>query len=207
MTTLKNETQRPEFQNSQSITKLGKLIEYEILLFHITQTLEEWPQKVLETADMIAKCKQCLTAAQTNEAVVPRGDVLDACAAMLLNLNEAAVVAQFEKRYPSSELYSAIATAIVELEHQKTSSQKKVCRDAWELVLPMFISNSTALNNKRNAAPVPGPSTSTQSTQGTPTLVVRSNLWPFLKKLRDVQRKWRFRAVEGTRFVQFDDWC
>lgn len=189
MTTLKNETQRPEFQNSQAITKLGKLIEYELLLFQITQTLEEWPQTVVDNAELITKCKQCISAAQHNELVVPRGDILDACAAMLLNLNETTVIALFEKRYPSSELYTSVASSLIELEHQKTNAQKKVCRDAWDLILPMFISNNPVSNNKRNSIPTAGPSASTQTSQGVPALVVRSNLWPFLKKLRDIQRK------------------
>lgn len=193
MNALITETLRPEFQNSQPIGKLGRLVDNEILLFQITQTLEQWPHKVLENAVMISKCKQCLMAAQNNDTASPRVDILDACAAMLLNMNESASLLTFEKRFPSSELYSAIASAIAEMDQQqKSNASKKVCRDAWELVLPMFISNSTAItpSNKRNAANnASGQSGNHQGAQNSTTLIVSSNLWPFLKKLRDVMRK------------------
>lgn len=190
MNALKTETLRNEYQSSQPISKLSKLIDYEILLFQITQTLEEWPQKVLENSVMISKCKQCIMAAQNSDSVSPRVDILDACAAMLLNLNESASLITFEKRFPSSELYSAIASSIVELDQQqKSNATKKVCREAWDLVLSMFITNNTAQNNnKRNSTNNAGPSSST-NTQTSPTLIVSTNLWPFLKKLRDVLRK------------------
>jgi hypothetical protein len=187
MNALKTETLRNEYQNSQPINKLSKLIDYEILLFQITQTLEEWPQKLLENSLMISKCKQCLMAAQNSDSISPRVDILDACAAMLLNLNESASLVTFEKRFPSSELYSAIASSIVELDQQqKSNTNKKVCREAWDLVLSMFSTNNTAqTNNKRNSANNAGASSSTNP-QTSPTLIVSTNLWPFLKKLRDV---------------------
>lgn len=193
MTALKTETLRPELQSSQPIAKLSKLIDYEILLFQITQTLEQWPQRVLDNVTMIARCKQCLAAAHSNDTVSPRVEILDACAAMLINLNEAAALVTFEKRFPSSELYSAIAAAIMELDQQqRTNAPKKVCRDAWELVLPMFMSSSGGgggSSNKRNAGNN-SQSNHQQSAQNSTTLVVSSNLWPFLKKLRDIMREY-----------------
>lgn len=194
MTALKTETQRPEFQSSQPIAKLGKLIDFEILLFQIMQTLEQWPVKVLDNVTMIQRCKQCLAAAQSGDTVSPRVDILDACAAMLLNLNEAASLVTFEKRFPSSELYSAIASAIIELEQQqRMNAPKKVCRDAWDLVLPMFVSSNAGPSNKRGAGNNPGgQGANQQNAQNSPTLVVSSNLWPFLKKLRDAMRKCKF---------------
>lgn len=190
MTALKVETQRPEFQSSQSVIKLGKLIDYEILLFQITQTLEEWPRKVLDNAVMITKCKQCLMATQNGESVSPRVEILDACAAMLLNLNEAASLVLFEKRFPSSELYSAIANSILELDQHKPNAPKKICRDAWDLVLPMFIcNNGTQQNNKRNSSNNAGGSGGNMGNmRDSPTLIVSTNLLPFLKKLREVLR-------------------
>lgn len=205
---LKTETQRHE--NNPAITKLSKLIDYEILLFQMTQTLEEWPRKALENATMIAKCRQCFSVPNT-DAVAPRLEILDACAAMLLNLNEPAILVSGDVRYPSSELYSAVANTITDLEQQKTNAMKKICRDAWDLVLPMFaINNPTtapANTNKRGGASGTGGNattsssnnnngnnngggTSTPNVRDSPTIIVGTSLLPFLKKLRDPLRKW-----------------
>lgn len=208
LNTLKTEAQRHE--NNANITKLSKLIDYEILLFQITQTLDEWPNKQLDRDAMINKCKQCLMAAQNGDNIVPRVEILDACAAMLLNLNEISGLVVTDKRYPSSELYSAIATAIIELEHFKSNGIKKVCREAWDLVLPMFSSNNVGTQgNKRNQSgggsnalggsggPGGGGSNVGGGSSGTgapnlrdsPMIIVSTNLSPFLKKLRDPLRK------------------
>lgn len=205
---LKTETQRHE--NNPAITKLSKLIDYEILLFQMTQTLEEWPRKAIDGTTMITKCKQCFLAVSGSDGVVPRLEILDACAAMLLNLNEPSVLVSAEVRYPSSELYSAVANTIIDLEQQKTNALKKICRDAWDLVLPMFGSNSTAAvpanTNKRggtsgtgnNAAASGsnnnngnnnGGGTNTPNVRDSPTIIVSTSLLPFLKKLRDPLRE------------------
>lgn len=207
---LKTETQRHE--NNPSITKLSKLIDYEILLFQITQTLEEWPRKALESATMITKCKQCFSV-PTGDGVVPRLEILDACAAMLLNLNEPAVLVSADVRYPSSELYSAVANTIIDLEQQKANATKKICRDVWDLVLPMFASNSAttvpANTNKRGGATGTGSNavagssntnngnnngagSSTPNVRDSPTIIVSTSLLPFLKKLRDPLREWKW---------------
>lgn len=210
---LKTETQRHE--NNPAITKLSKLIDYEILLFQMTQTLEEWPHwkngKPLDNATMIAKCKQCFSV-PNSDGVVPRLEILDACAAMLLNLNEPAVLVSADVRYPSSELYSAVANTIIDLEQQKINAVKKICRDAWDLVLPMFASNSAttvpAITNKRGGAAGTGGSAATSSSMNSngnnngggsgtpnvrdsPTIIVSASLLPFLKKLRDPLREWK----------------
>lgn len=208
---LKTETQRHE--NNASIIKLSKLLDYEILFFQITQTLDEWPKKILDNATMVNKCKQGLSAGQNGDNVVPRVEILDTCAAMLLNLNESSSLVVTDKRYPSSELYSEIANAIIELEQHKTNPMKKVCRDAWDLVLPMFSSNisSTASSNKRGGQSSGGTGNSnsgggitggsgnnnsgnnggsgTPNLRDSPTMIVSTNLLPFLKKLRDPLRK------------------
>lgn len=206
---LKTETQRHE--NNPAVTKLSKLVDYEILLFQITQTLEEWPKKIIDPAVMINKCKQCFVTGQNADNVVPRVEILDACAAMLLNFNESAGLVVTDVRYPSSELYSAVASAIIELEQHKSNAMKKVCRDAWDLVLPMFSSNNPIQNNsgnsgananKRgqnnnggNASGSVSSGGNVISGQGTPnvrdspTIIVSTNLLPFLKKLRDPLRK------------------
>lgn len=207
LSALKSETQRHE--SNPAITKLAKLVDYEILLLQMTQTLEEWPRKTLDNATLIAKCKQCFSVTNS-DGVVPRLEILDACAAMLLNLNEPSVLISADVRYPSSELYSAVANTIIDLEQQKTNAVKKICRDVWDLVLPMFASNNPttapANTNKRgggvgtggnassggsnnNNGNNNGGGTSTPNVRDSPTIIVSTSLLPFLKKLRDPLRK------------------
>lgn len=210
---LKSEIQRQD--TKPAIVKLSKLIEYEILLFQITQTLEEWPTKQNDYATMVTKCKQCFTVNPIGDNVAPRSEILDACAAFLINSNEASILATFDVRYPSSELYTAVSNAIIDLEQQKINVVKKVCRDAWDLVLPMFGNGNAPLNvpnNKRgqnagnsgnNATNIGGTNNNnngnsavgasnrpgTPNIRDSPTIVVSTSLMPFLKKLRDPLRK------------------
>lgn len=213
---LKLEYQRQEQNNNkvqiQILDRLSKLIDYEILLFQIIQSLTEWPKKPNDFQSLISKCKQCFTNASNGDNVVPRSEILDASAALLLNSNEAQILMTTEMRYPSSELYTAISTVIVDMEQQKTNPAKKISRDAWDLVLPMFSNGSTNTQqqtNKRgtnamggsNNSSIAGPSNlngtnnsnnqqiSTQNIRDSPTIVVSASLMPFLKKLRDPLRK------------------
>lgn len=218
---LKAEIQRQE--TKPAIVKLSKLIEYEILLFQITQTLEEWPRKANDHASMIAKCKQCFTSAPGGDTVAPRSEILDACAALLINSSDAALLATADVRYPSSELYSAVSNAIIDLEQQKANVVKKVCRDAWDLVLPMFSNgnapaaapggkrgpNSGAGGNSSNGGGNNGGGSGsggsnrpgTPNIRDSPTIVVSASLMPFLKKLRDPLRK---PASRNNLFIEID---
>jgi integrator complex subunit 8 len=87
---------------------------------------------------------------------------------MLLNLNEWNSVVFNDKRFASLELCSAFAVTIIDID--KFKGIKKLNREAWDLVLPMF----SAQSQKRQTA-----------MRDSPTLLVASNLNPFLKKLRD----------------------
>lgn len=200
---------KTELQRHENIpVKLSKLIDHEILLFQISQTLDEWPKKIAENQTMISKCKQCLTSVQNGET---RAEILDACAAMLLNLNETTSLTSLEKRFPSSDLYTAVASAIVELDQYKTNAIKKVCREAWDLVLAMFSTNTNAGSGSGGSGSGGGNTSSTsgtgkrgvgQNTGGAnivgnitgvrdspTTIIVSTNLLPFLRKLRDPLRK------------------
>lgn len=215
---LKSESQRHE--SNTGITKLSKLIEFEILFIQLMQTLEEWPRMAIDNAAMISKCKQCF-APPTSDGVVPRLEILDACAAMLLNMNESSILVTTEVRYPSSELYSAVANTITDLEEQRTNTAKKICRDVWDVVLPMFATNSAAPaptnTTKRTGASSGsgsggntaaasasnnnngnnnGTGNSTPNVRDSPTIIVSASLLPFLKKLRDPLRKFEFNSFD-----------
>lgn len=165
---LKTDIQRPELLNITPIQKLAKLINWEILYIQICHSLEDWPKSRYDTQIMITKCKQCLMSLQNGDNVVPRMEILEYCAAMLLNLNEWSALLSLDKRFPTMELCAAFAAAVTESENFKA---KKVCRDAWDYVLPMF-----SASNKRGSA----------ASRDSPSLIVSTNLLPFLKKLRNV---------------------
>lgn len=75
LSTLKSETQRPEFSNATIFSKLGKLVNWEILLIQITQCLDEWNNKTLDLQSLGNRCKQCLQSLQTNDNIIPRIEV------------------------------------------------------------------------------------------------------------------------------------
>lgn len=63
---------------------------------------------------------------------------------MLLNLNEWSAVANLDRRLTHLELAIAFATTFIDMEKMKGA--KKICRDAWDLVLSTFYYNSKRSN-------------------------------------------------------------
>ena len=144
---------------------------------------QDWPKPRYDNQIMINKCKQCLASMQCGDNILPRLEILDYCAAMLLNLNEINSLMQPDKRFPSFELYSAFANAIFESENFKT---KKICRDAWDLVVPMFMQS-----NKRGGGGGAGGQNMAgggggNNSRDSPSLIISSNLTQLLKRLRNV---------------------
>lgn len=146
----KSEVQRHDANTST--TRLNKLIDNEILLTQATQTLNEWPKKPIDHEAIITKCKLALKSGNGNDIVPPRTEILPSCAAVLINSNEANDLIRIDRRFPSSELFSAIATIILEIEQHKATASKKVFRDAWDLIAPMFANggHSSSSNNRRS---------------------------------------------------------
>ncbi|XP_058118359.1 integrator complex subunit 8 [Anopheles ziemanni] len=143
LTVLKNETQRPELVGNPLVAKLGKMVSWEGLLVQVQQVLDEWPKKPADLPQLIRNCKQCLNASVVSNSgagdLVPHAKVLEHCAALLLNFNEwNSLLIQPDKRFPGVELCSALTQAFLDIE--KFKGTKKTNREAWELVLPMFIS-------------------------------------------------------------------
>lgn len=148
----KSEVQRHDANTST--TRLNKLIDNEILLTQTTQTLHEWPKKPVDHDAIITKCKLALKSGNGNDIVPPRTEILPSCAAVLINSNEATDLIRIDRRFPSSELFSAIAAILLEIEQHKATASKKVFRDAWDLIAPMFAngghsSSSSSSNNRR----------------------------------------------------------
>ncbi|KAH8284495.1 hypothetical protein KR018_000094 [Drosophila ironensis] len=134
---------------------ISKLLTWEILYIQITQSLEDWHQKPLDLQSLGGRCKQCLSTLQAGESIVPRPEILESCAIMLLNLTEFAALMYLDKRAGPLELPLAFAATFIEMEKMK--GPKKVCRDGWEIVLGMF------LNSPKRASSGVGASSSLQT--------------------------------------------
>lgn len=141
LTCLKSETARSDLSNNPLVLKLGKMAAWEGLLIQIQQILEEWPKKPTDQVQLMRNCKQCLNAS-TNNDVAPRAKILEHCAAILLNLNDWSSLLTPDKRYPALELSASVAQAYLDIE--KFKGTKKNSRDAWDLILPMFINPPTS---------------------------------------------------------------
>lgn len=145
----KSEVQRHDANTST--TRLNKLIDNEILMTQSTQTLHEWPKKPVDHEAIIARCKLALKSGNGNDIVPPRTEILPSCAAVLINSNEANDLLRIDRRFPSSDLFSAIAAIMLEIEQYKLSASKKVFRDAWDLIAPMFANggHASSSSNRR----------------------------------------------------------
>lgn len=105
--------------------------------------------------------------------------IIESCAIMLLNLGDWNTLMFLDKRLPQLELPIAFAVTVLDMEKMKGS--KKVCRDAFDLVLQMFV-NTT----KRSGGPGGGGSGGSGggSSRNSPSLAVSTGLQPFLKRIR-----------------------
>lgn len=70
--------------------------------------------------------------------------ILECCSMLLLNLNDWSAVASLDRRLTSLELPIVFATTFIDMEKMKGT--KKICRDAWDLVLSTFCYNSKRSN-------------------------------------------------------------
>lgn len=163
-------------------TKLNKLIDNEILLTQATQYLQEWPKKPADHEAIMVKCKQALKSGN-GDGLPPRIEILPSCAAVLINSNEPSELIRIDRRFPSSELFSAMAAVMIELEQHKANASKKIFRDAWDLIAPMFTvhgghSTSSSSSNNRRGHSTPNTNTNTNTntdTSKTPQTGIYSN--------------------------------
>lgn len=116
--------------------KLVRLVSWEILLIQINQFHAEWPSSNLNTEALSSGCKQCLSTLKAGDNVIPRLEVLEQCALCLLNLGQWEFLSSLEKRWNYFELTAALANACLDVTRFK--GNKKVCKDAWDIILPAF---------------------------------------------------------------------
>lgn len=167
---LKAECTRPDLLANGTVRKLERQLDWEMLAVQLAHTLHVWPRPCYEQPLLLQRCKQVLQHLQHQppqqqhaDNVLPRIDVVMACATMLLNLGDWSPSNWPEKRFQPLDLCTVFAAAAAEAE-SFGGGAKKVCRDAWETVLPMFL---------RDAPSLVGGSSAT-------------GLTPFLKRLRGV---------------------
>ena len=74
-------------------------------------------------------CEVCLQT--NNESVLPRTEITEQCVLCLLNLGRWEFLVNFDKRWQSFEITSAIALACQELVKHK--GNKKLSKNLWEI--------------------------------------------------------------------------
>ncbi|XP_067628061.1 integrator complex subunit 8 isoform X2 [Eurosta solidaginis] len=181
LSVLKSETQRQELSNTTIVSKLGKLVNWEILFIQIIQCLDEWNRKSLDLQSLGNRCKQCLGSLQTNDNIIPRIEIIESCAIMLLNLGDWNALMFLDKRLPQLELPIAFAATVLDMEKMKGS--KKVCRDAFDLVLQTFV-NTTKRSGGGGGGSGGSGGGGGGSSRNSPALAAATNLQPFLKRIR-----------------------
>ncbi|PSN35787.1 hypothetical protein C0J52_09481 [Blattella germanica] len=163
---------------SNVLYKFCKLLAWETLLIQMIQFLTDWPDHKLNTNKLVVDCKQCLSTIQTGDNVIPRLEVMEHCAVCLLNLGEWEYLTSLEKRWNYFEIAAAIAYACLDI--AKYKGNKKVSRDAWDIVLPIFGPNAQQKRTSSGTTTLIHRDSPTSSSTHT-----RSTLTNFLSRLRD----------------------
>ncbi|XP_017782006.1 PREDICTED: integrator complex subunit 8 [Nicrophorus vespilloides] len=127
-----------EIQNNQSLIKLAHLINWEILLVQITQLLEDWPAPHIDRQALWQACENCLK----TESVFPRTEIIEQCVLCLLNIGRWEFLISFEKPWSYVDIAASIVICCQDL--LKHKRQKKVNKDLWDLIVPIFSVSSSS---------------------------------------------------------------
>nr|CAD7589445.1 unnamed protein product [Timema genevievae] len=177
LSVVSHETKNCGSVNSNMLYKMGKLLSWEGLLIKIIQFLLDWPCPSINSQSLTTDCKACLSALKAGDSVIPRLEILEHCALCLLNLGEWEFLVNIDKRWNYFELAAEIAYVCLDVVKHK--GNKKVAKDAWEFILPMFGSNP---QQKRSSS---GSTTAIHRDSPSGALQSRSALSQFLGRLRD----------------------
>ncbi|KAJ1519294.1 hypothetical protein ONE63_004593 [Megalurothrips usitatus] len=172
--------------STSPVVKLIRLCGWEALVVEITQFLDEWPVHNARCSELAEACKACLSARQAGEALIPRLEVVERCVVMLLNVSPPSsapgssldFLTKVDRQCGHVELASAFAYACQDIIRQKVRTH--VSRDAWDLVLPVFLKEAT----KRTSSGMPVHHQHRDSPVNTSGLCT-STLWAFLSQLRE----------------------
>lgn len=226
---LRAECARPDLLGNGIVRKLEKQLDWELLQVQLAHMLHAWPRPCYEHSAQVQRCKQVLGMLQhqhgsdSGSSILPRIEVVMSCATMLLNLGDWTPSNWPEKRYQPLDMCAAFAAAAAEAESFNGGGAKKVCRDAWEMVLPMFLlqngggtgGGGGAEGNKQQKQQQQrgggggdghrggnggggggGGPNGGGSARDSPSLVVGTSLTPFLKRLSGI----------GSKLYTFEFW-
>ncbi|XP_028165739.1 integrator complex subunit 8 [Ostrinia furnacalis] len=157
-----------------NLYRLCRQLSWEVLLLQVNVMLSEWPHHRLNLSALANKCKACIAAANSNDGIVPRPQVIEACWCCLVNSCEwegaTAVTGP-------GELAAALCAACIELQRGKAT--RKFPRLLWDYALSVY-SNGNAGPVKRNAGGMPSHSRDTNV-----TAEARNAFNAFLSTLRE----------------------
>ncbi|XP_050296923.1 integrator complex subunit 8 [Anthonomus grandis grandis] len=132
-----------ELQSSGSnVTKLSKMLKWEVLLIQITQLIEEHPKSGVDNTALANACESCL---KTNDSVLPRTEIVESCAVCLLNLQRWDFLISYDTRLATFDIVAAIAFCCHEIGKNKALKRfsRSFEKNLWDLVLPVFASNQS----------------------------------------------------------------
>lgn len=87
---------------------------------------------------MANACEACL---QTSDSILPRTEITEQCIVCLLNLRRWEFLINYDKRWSTCEISAAIALACHEIVVNKGG--KKLSKNLWDLILPIFLSTNS----------------------------------------------------------------
>ncbi|ODN03653.1 Integrator complex subunit 8 [Orchesella cincta] len=131
-----------------NISKLTKMLEWEILLIDISKFFIEFDSSSKSISpDLIGRCKDCLQYLHDqNNDVNPRSEIVENILMALINIGEYNLVIHYDQsqsqRYPFLDFLTLLARVCHDLfvDRKDTSSNY---RELWSAVLPLFSSYNT----------------------------------------------------------------
>lgn len=85
---------------------------------------------------MIVRSKQCLSALQASDQLIPRQEVIEYCTVFLLNMAEWDYFTNLEKRWNYTEFAAAISSVCQDI--VKYKGTRKFPRDAWDMSMYFY---------------------------------------------------------------------
>lgn len=120
-----------------AIFKLSKLVNWECLLVEIWKCFYAWPAtNICDRSSMVTRSKQCLSALQASDQLIPRQEIIEYCTVFLLNMGEWEYLINLEKRWSYTEFAAVISSVCQDV--IKYKGTRKFPREAWDMVLTAF---------------------------------------------------------------------
>ncbi|RZF38490.1 hypothetical protein LSTR_LSTR006085 [Laodelphax striatellus] len=170
-----------EMKCGPSAFHLRQLINWEILFLNIKQFHSQWPSLDIDRRELHSHCIMIVQSTNSNEKNAHL-EIIEAAAITLLNLADWEVItsrAFMDQSSPTCQLITAIAFACQDM--IKFKGNKKVNRDAWDLVVPAFLNQGTNSGKRGNVANLAHGQSSSSGNGMTLSVVTQ-----LLAELRDV---------------------